>query len=111
MVGCAVFNCVSNSSREQKDSFYKLPRTDKNIKIGKGKKPKDDYDNEQAKKWKNFCKRKNLPKDRDFHICHKHFSEDAFKRDLQVRNNSWIYSKTSIRWTPHKMDTSIRRTL
>ena len=54
MVGCAAFNCVSNSSREQKVSFYKLPRTDKNIKIGKGKKPKDDYDNEQAKNGRIF---------------------------------------------------------
>ena len=37
-----------------------------------------------ASKWKHFCKRTNLPpNDKDFRICHLHFNEDCFERDLK----------------------------
>ena len=68
MVGCAVFGCMSNSSKANAGqySFYKLP---KNKLI--------------ASKWKHFCKRNNLPADKDLLLCHLHFSPESFQRDLK----------------------------
>ena len=69
MVGCAVFGCHPNSSKAKAGdySFYKLP-SDKLL----------------ASKWKHFCKRTNLPPDDDdFRICHLHFTQECFKRDLK----------------------------
>ena len=48
-------------------SFYKLP-----------------HDKLLASKSKHFCKRTNLPPDdKDFRICHLHFTQECFERDLK----------------------------
>ena len=75
MVHCTVYNCNSNSSKEKNISFYMLPKNEKG-----------EYA-ENARKWKFFCKRPktNMPMDKAIRICHKHFAEDAFERDLMVR--------------------------
>ena len=82
MVHCAVYNCGSNSSKksEKNISFYQLPKNENG-----------QYD-ENAEKWKYFCKRPktNLPPDKNIRICHKHFSEDAFESDLMVRYNMFV---------------------
>jgi hypothetical protein len=65
---CMVVNCSNNTfskNREKNISFFRLPH-DVNLK----------------KKWLANIKRENLPKDPK--ICHQHFEESCFGRDLKV---------------------------
>ena len=69
MVICSAVNCSSNTSNKNRVkgiSLYRLP-SDENIK----------------KKWLTNLKRENLPN--DIRICHLHFEESCFKRDLEVK--------------------------
>lgn len=72
MVYCSAVNCKSNSSARTKEdregiSFYRLPR-----------------DNTLKKTWLNNMKRENAPKDDSIRLCHLHFEEQCFERDLKV---------------------------
>jgi THAP domain. len=67
---CVAVNCGNNSFRKNKTvgvSFFRLPK------------------NEQLKKkWLINIRRENLPK--EVRICHLHFKESCFIRDLEVIN-------------------------
>lgn len=67
MVYCAAFGCNSSSEQKRKNdvSFYRLPKDETIRKI-----------------WISRLKRENLPK--DVRICHLHFEEQCFERDLKV---------------------------
>lgn len=68
MPWCVAVNCNSNTympDRVKNISFYGLPK-DKDIK----------------QRWLQNIKRENMPKDKK--LCHLHFEEDCFKRDLEV---------------------------
>ena len=73
MVYCAAVGCDNNSFKKDKNigiSFFRLPR-DKSLR----------------KQWIANLKRQNLPKPENVHVCHLHFEESCFKRDLEV----WIF--------------------
>ena len=68
MVYCSAVNCKSNSNRRKKDiyiSFYGL-RRDRDLKR------------------KCALKRATLPKEESVKVCHLHFDENCFERDLKV---------------------------
>ena len=70
MVWCAAVGCNNNSFKKSRDksiTFFRLPK-----------------DDSLKKKWLNNLKRANLPKIENVRICHLHFEEYCFKRDLQV---------------------------
>lgn len=71
MVYCSAVGCQNNSSKkkeqQQEISFYRLPH-DVNLK----------------KEWINNLKRANLPKEETVRVCHIHFEENCFERDLKV---------------------------
>ena len=70
MVWCAAVGCNNNSFKKSRDksiTFFRLPK-----------------DDSLKKKWLNNLKRANLPKIENVRICHLHFEESCFKRDLQV---------------------------
>ena len=69
MIHCAPLNCTKSSSKKSDNSlscfkFLKDPRRRKNL-IAK-------------------LKRANLLKDKNLHVCRKHFEENCFQRDLKV---------------------------
>ena len=68
MVHCAAIDCTNSSSKKNDEniSFFKLP---KDIR---------------KKIWIAKLKRQNLPKDENVYVCHLHFEEACFKRDLKV---------------------------
>ena len=68
MVHCAAVNCNNNKYKAGQDtgvSFYHLPK-DKALK----------------EKWLINLKRENPPN--DVRLCHLHFEDSCFKRDLEV---------------------------
>ena len=71
MVFCCAVGCNSNTKAKKQEeeyrsiSFYRLPR-DPSLK----------------KLWLNNIKRENLPQ--HVRICHRHFNEECFERDLKV---------------------------
>lgn len=71
MVFCCAVACNSNSKVKKQEeecratSFYRLPRNPSLKKL-----------------WITNMKRENLPE--DARLCHKHFDEECFERDLQV---------------------------
>ena len=67
MVWRIAVGCNSNSfvPNRVKSSFYGLPK-----------------DDTLKKKWLQNIKRENLPKDKK--LCHLHFTEDCFERDMRV---------------------------
>ena len=67
MVHCAAVNCSNNTYKKDESgiSFFRLPK-DKKLK----------------EKWLISLKRENPPK--DVRICHLHFEDSCFKRDLEV---------------------------
>ena len=68
MVYCSAVGCQNNSSRKSEEiSFYRLPR-DVSLK----------------KVWINNLKRANLPKEETVRVCHTHFEENCFERDMKV---------------------------
>ena len=67
MVICVAVGCNSDSRDGKGLSFYKFP-VDENLK----------------KQWLIKIKRKNIQSMKHARICHLHFEEDCFKRDLQV---------------------------
>ena len=70
MVYCSAVGCQNNSSKkeqQQEISFYRLPH-DVNLK----------------KEWINNLKRANVPKEETVRVCHIHFEENCFERDLKV---------------------------
>ena len=67
MVYCAAVGCNSSTDQKKRISFYRLPR-EKSIK----------------KAWIAKLRRENLPK--DVRVCHLHFEEHCFERDLKVSN-------------------------
>ena len=74
MVYCVAVGCVSNTNNRNTKgniSFYRLP---KEVKI------KND--------WIAKIKRENLPKEENVRLCHLHFEDHCFERDLQVRKYS-----------------------
>ena len=73
MSHCSVFGCVSHSGRGGA-SLYRLPKNDK-----------------LSKQWTHFCKNANLPKKNSIRICHLHFTEDCFERDLKVKYFAYTY--------------------
>ena len=69
MIHCAALNCTKSSSKKSDNSlscfkFLKDPRRRKNL-IAK-------------------LKRADLLKDKNLHVCRKHFEENCFQRDLKV---------------------------
>lgn len=76
MPWCMAVGCHSNTfmaNRLKKVSFYGLPK-DENLK----------------KRWLQNIKGENLPKDKK--LCHLHFTEDCFERDLKVIELFYFYS-------------------
>ena len=72
MVYCSAVDCKSDSSRkneEQDISFFRLPR---NVNL--------------KRKWTSALNRVNLPKEDNVRICHLHFKESCFERDMNVRS-------------------------
>ena len=70
MPWCVAVGCSNNTFTKNRDknvSFYKFPK-----------------DKALEKKWMQNIKRENPPK--DARICHIHFEDSCFKRDLQVQN-------------------------
>ena len=70
MVYCSAVDCKSNSSRRKEEiyiSFYGLPR---------------DYG--LKRKCISALKRESLRKEESIKICHLHFDENCFERDLKV---------------------------
>ena len=67
MVHCAAINCTNSSSKKSNYifSFFKLPKDPKRRKF-----------------WIAKLKKANLPKDEN--VCHEHFEENCFQRDLRV---------------------------
>ena len=70
MVHCAAIDCTNSSSKQNDDrlSFFKLPRDPNRKKI-----------------WISKLKRKHLPKEENVFVCHHHFEDSCFQRDLRVR--------------------------
>ena len=71
MTWCVAVDCNSNTfkaNRNKDVKFFPMPK-DENLK----------------KKWLANIKRENLPNNPK--ICHLHFEEFCFKRDLQVRKD------------------------
>ena len=71
MVNCAAIDCsnitISNKKKNESISFYKLPK-----------------ENARRKLWISKLNRENLPKDENIFICHMHFEDHCFERDLRV---------------------------
>ena len=69
MVYCSAVGCKSNSSAKNdvKISFFRLPRDEK-----------------LKKQWLANIKRENIPQHSSIRLCHLHFEESCFKRDLKV---------------------------
>ena len=69
LVHCAVLNCTKSSSKKIDNtfSFFKLLK-----------------DSRRRKKLIAKLKRANLLKDKNLHVCRKHFEENCFQRDLKV---------------------------
>ena len=70
MTWCVAVGCSNNTFTKNRDknvSFYKFSK-----------------DEALEKKWIQNIKRENPPK--DARICHIHFEDCCFKRDLQVQN-------------------------
>ena len=68
MVYCSAVGCQNNSSRKSEEiSFYRLPR-----------------DVSFKKVWINNLKQANLPKEEAVRVCHTHFEENCFERDMKV---------------------------
>ena len=68
MAWCVAVDCGNNTFTKNRDkgvSFYNLPK-DINLR----------------KKWLTNIKRENIPKNPK--ICHQHFEDSCFKRDLEV---------------------------
>ena len=68
MPWCVVVGCNNNTFKKNRDkdvSFFRIPK-----------------DGSLKRRWVQNIKRENLPKDPK--ICHLHFEESCFKRDLQV---------------------------
>lgn len=75
MVHCCAVDCFNNSKANDNGiSFYKLPRDHKLKKI-----------------WITKIKRTNLPKEENIRICHLHFADECFERDLKVGLHTCIY--------------------
>ena len=67
MVHCCAVDCFNSSAKCKNVSFFKLPR-----------------DQKLRKQWISKIKRTSLPKEENIRVCHKHFDDECFKRDLQV---------------------------
>ena len=67
MVICAAVGCSTDTTKTKNVSFFRLPK-DKSLR----------------KQWIHKLKRDNLPAEKNIRICHLHFEESSFKRDLQV---------------------------
>ena len=76
MVYCVAVGCSSNSCSKKAGSvsFFQLPK-----------------DAKLRATWLSKIKRKNLPKDsgRNITLCHLHFEQNCFERDLIV-NEKWF---------------------
>ena len=76
MVSCSAIGCTNRSTDNPNIPFYQIP-TEK-------KKP-------LRKQWlHNVCCAGQVPKDKSFYICSKHFKEDCFQRDLQVSSSIFV---------------------
>ena len=68
MVHCAAVDCVNNTRGGNKNiSFYRVPR-----------------DNSLKKIWIQKIKRENLPNQENIRLCHLHFEDSCFERDLKI---------------------------
>ena len=67
MVSCAAVGCDNDQRSSEGVSFYLLPKN-----------------KELQKKWKNAIKRDRLAK--DTRLCHVHFDDNSFQRDLKVKS-------------------------
>ena len=69
LVYCAAINCTNSSSKKSDNtfSFFKLPK-----------------DSNRGKGWIATIKKSYLPKDKNLQVCHEHFQENCFQRDLRV---------------------------
>lgn len=79
MVSCSAVGCNSRSKTKKNQeaesvSFFSLPK-----------------DNNLRKIWVSKIKRDDLPK--DTRICHLHFTEDSFQRDLKVSTVAYSHNK------------------
>ena len=73
MVFCAAVGYCNEPGKSQDISFYRLPR-DQTLKA----------------KWLQRLKRDNLPSEKNIRVCHPHFEDECFKRDLEVFNKSTV---------------------
>ena len=88
MPWCVVVGCNNNTFKKNRDkdvSFFRIPK-----------------DGSLKRRWVQNIKRENLPKDPK--ICHLHFEESYFKRDLQV---SFILIITYMQCCIIKVDKSV----
>ena len=68
MVHCVAVDCVNNTRGGNKNiSFYRVPR-----------------DNSLKKIWIQKIKRENLPNQENIRLCHLHFEDSCFERDLKI---------------------------
>ena len=68
MVICVAVGCNRDTRTSSGEiSFYKLPK-----------------DSSLKKKWLVNIKRKNLPSEKHLNLCHLHFKENCFQRDMEV---------------------------
>ena len=67
MVRCVAVGCDNDQRSSEGVSFYRLPKN-----------------KELQKKWKNAIKRDRLAK--DTRLCHVHFDDNSFQRDLKVKS-------------------------
>ena len=74
MVICAAVGCSSETGKTKNISIFRLPR-DKLLR----------------KEWLHKLKRTNLPAEDNIRICHLHFTEDCFERDLKVLFNIYFF--------------------
>ena len=69
MIHCAAINCTNSSSKKSDNTFcfFKLPKSPNRRKVQVAN-----------------LKRAILPKDENLRVCHEHFEENCFQRDLRV---------------------------
>ena len=80
MVHCVAVDCVNNTRGGNKNiSFYRLPR-----------------DNSLKKIWIQKIKRENLPNQENIRLCHLHFEDSCFERDLKVDIHVLLNNQTLV---------------
>ena len=81
---CAAVNCNKRNDKKKGYVLYCLPKDEK-----------------LRKAWIINLKRENLPE--DTRVCHLHFEESCFKRDLEVCKHFFLYFMLWIQFSQRKL--------